>query len=72
PYARLAKRELSRQIYQRAFDIVTGTLKPKDGETWPCEKIKSAEMTYSKTPQGFEIDATAPDLDPVKLKFPTK
>jgi hypothetical protein len=69
PFDSLARRDLSRQAFQVAFEVMTGALTPEDGQTWSGQKITSSELAYLKMPTGFTITIAAPDLDPYTLKF---
>ncbi|MCH7904314.1 MAG: hypothetical protein IH944_07070 [Armatimonadetes bacterium] len=69
PYRLIARRAMVGELYQKAFEIATGSVSLDDGAKWQSKLIDGAEFEFLMYEGGFSITVTAPDLDPVTLKF---
>ena len=69
PFSGRAWNLLRGEAYLAAFDHVTGVTELQDSVTWNANVIPVAELVFELYEGGFSITATAPDLEPLKLKF---
>ena len=69
PYGALARRAMAGELYQKAFEIATGSVSLDDGAKWQSKLIEGAEFEFLENESGFSITATAPGLDPFTRKF---
>lgn len=69
PFWQLARRALLGEMYQSAFEIVTGKLSPEDGASWHATILPELEISYSESEEGFELISVVTDRSPAKVKI---
>ena len=65
----LLTRRLTGEISGEALAIVLGESVRDDGETWTSSLYSQALLEYTESDSGFSITTSAPDLNPITLKF---